>query len=112
MERVVERIIYIDLNLKLSDIPEPGSCFYCQAPTQRELLDYETSHGNLRVEATPTPGYGCIGCGLKTFPRGIAPRLLEEAAKVFLLAGDKFYSDNLRSQARDLLKPEFLPAQE
>lgn len=94
------QLIYFSLGLALKDIPTPAQCSYCGAPMQKEFLQFETTTPSLIVSATPTPGYGCTGCGLKEFPPDIHVNLLQRAACEAHVVGDIEDAHRLDKEAR------------
>lgn len=101
-ERSEGQVVYFALDLTLADIPAPGVCDYCGAAVQKEFLDYQTATPSLWLYADPTPGYGCTGCGLKSYPEEVAVRLLEAAAAAARNAHDNAGAERLVAEAGSL----------
>lgn len=90
----------ISLGLAVKDIPdpEPVNCGYCGSPQQKELLELETETNELVIDATPAPGYGCTGCGLKYFPWEVDQKFFTEAIQLAEKAGDLKGSERLQEE--------------
>lgn len=92
--------VFVDLGLKLEDIPDPTPCPACGGTSQKEYLEFEERTDKAIVVADSVPGYGCIKCGVKTYDSVVSNKLLKQAAKELKLVGDLAGSDRMSNEAR------------
>lgn len=79
-----ERVKVFSLGLGLDDIPDPtGGCSLCEAPMQKEFLEYKTTREGITVVGLGAPGYGCTGCGEKELVEFVVVKLLDRTAEIF-----------------------------
>jgi hypothetical protein len=102
VEEDTRPVLSFCLEQKRERLPSPGACGYCGGERQFELLPFEVSTPRFVVSATPTWGWGCTDCGLKTFAPATSIALLRGAAKELRNRSDSASAEYLERDAQAL----------